>query len=92
MSAFDQATIDALAEAVAQRMGTGSVPLELQLWSLQQCADYLGRHIETVRETMASLPSFPRAIRLPARPGKRGHALYNAGEVIKWAHSFKEKR
>jgi hypothetical protein len=92
MSAFDQEMIDRLAEAVAQKLGAGSVPIDLQVWNLTQVAKYLGKHVETVRETMSCLPSFPAAIRLPARGGARGHALYNAGEVIKWAHSYREKR
>lgn len=91
MSAFDQEMIEKLADAVAQRLAP-SVPLDLQVWSLAQVAKYLGKHVETVRETMACLPGFPAAIRLPARGGARGHALYNAGEVITWAHSYREKR
>lgn len=92
MSAFDQETIDRLAEAVAQRLGPSSVPLDAQVWTLAQVAEYLGRHVVTVRESMACLPSFPAAIHLPGRGAGRGKALYNAGEVVKWAHSYREKR
>lgn len=89
MSEFDQKTIDALADAVAERL---AVPVESQVWTLAKVAAYLGRHVETVRESMACLPGFPPAIHLPGRGTGRGKALYNAGEVIKWAHSYREKR
>jgi hypothetical protein len=92
VNTIDNELIERLADAVAQRLEPSSIPLEHQVWSLAKVATYLGKHVETVRETMACLPSFPPAIRLPARNGARSHALYNAAEVIKWAHSYREKR
>jgi hypothetical protein len=90
LSDIDQATIERLADAVAARIAD-AVPLDQQVWTLTRVAKYLGRHVETVRESMACLPSFPRAIHLPGRGEGRGKALYNAGEIIKWAHSYREK-
>ena len=78
-----------LADAVADRV---AVPLDAQVWTLARVAAYLGRHVETVRESMACLPGFPPAIHLPGRGGGRGKALYNAGEVVKWTHSYRQKR
>ena len=53
-------------------------------------ARYLHRNPQTVRESMACLPSVPKAIRLPSEG--RSHPLDNAAEVIKWAKTFKDKR
>lgn len=92
MNMIDNELIERLAEAVAQRVGPNSIPLEAQVWTLAQVAHYLGRHVETVRESMACLPGFPSAIHLPGRGTGRGKALYNAGEIVKWAHSYREKR
>lgn len=89
---MDKDLIERLADAVAQRVGAGSIPLDSQVWTLSQVATYLGRHVETVRESMACLPGFPPAIHLPGRGSGRGKALYNAGEVVRWAHSYREKR
>jgi hypothetical protein len=90
MNDIDKETIERLADAIAERLT--SVPLDSQVWTLAKVAAYLGRHVETVRESMACLPGFPAAIHLPGRGGGRGKALYNAGEVVKWAHSYREKR
>jgi hypothetical protein len=89
MSNFTQEEIDQLAAAVAQRLEPGSVPLCEQLWDLAMVARYLHRNAQTVRESMACLPSFPKAIRLPSEG--RAHPLYNAGEVIAWAKKFRDK-
>lgn len=89
MSAFDQEMIDRLADAVAQRIGPSSVPLDEQLWDLAMVSQHLHRNPQTVRESMACLPSFPKAIRLPSEG--RAHPLYNAGEVIEWAKKFRDK-
>ena len=89
METLDNDTINRLAEAVAERI---AVPLEWQLWPLARVAAYLGRHVETVRESMACLPNFPPAIHLPGRGSGRGKALYNAREIVQWAHSYRQKR
>lgn len=81
--------IERLADAVAQRM-TPSIPLAVDLWDIATIAAYLKREPGTVREQMACLPSFPKAIRLPTSKG-RAQPLYNAKEVIAWAQSYREK-
>ena len=81
--------IERLADAVAQRMNP-SIPLAVDLWDIATIAAYLKREPGTVREQMACLPSFPKAIRLPTSKG-RAQPLYNAKEVIAWAQSYREK-
>lgn len=81
--------IERLAEAVAQRM-TPSIPLAVDLWDIATIAAYLKREPGTVREQIACLPSFPKAIRLPTSKG-RAQPLYNAKEVIAWVQSYREK-
>lgn len=89
---INEAQIIARLDLILAKLDAPQIPLDDQLWTLADVANYLRKHVETVRETMACLPNFPAAIRLPARGGVRGRALYNAGEVIEWAASFKEKR
>lgn len=81
--------IERLAEAVAARVKP-SIPLAIDLWDIATIAQYLKREPQVVRERMACLPSFPKAIRLPTKTG-RAHPLYNAKEVIAWAQSYQEK-
>jgi hypothetical protein len=87
-----EAEILAKLDLVLAKLNQPAVPLDDQLWTLKDVANYLHRHVATVSESMASLPSFPRAVRLPGRGGGRGKPLYSAGEIVKWAHTFKEKR
>lgn len=65
------------------------LPLEDKLWDSEDVAHYLKRNTQVVRERIASLPSFPKAIRLPS--SGRARPLYIAGEVIAWAKKQKEK-
>jgi len=81
--------IERLAEAVAQRI-TPPIPLVVDLWDIATIATYLKREPGTVREQIACLPSFPKAIRLPTSKG-RAQPLYNAKEVIAWVQSYREK-
>jgi hypothetical protein len=81
--------IERLADAVAQRM-TPPIPLAVDLWDIATIAAYLKREPGTVREQIACLPSFPKAIRLPTSKG-RAQPLYNAKEVIAWVQSYREK-
>ena len=60
------------------------------LWDISTIAQYLKRDPQVVRERMACLPSFPKAIRLPTKTG-RAQSLYLAEEVIAWTKQFKDK-
>ncbi|MDR3480348.1 MAG: hypothetical protein P4L91_06495 [Burkholderiaceae bacterium] len=81
--------ITKLAEALASHMRP-AIPISIDLWDIATIAAYLKRDPQVVRERMACLPSFPKAIRLPTTRG-RAQALYNALEVIKWAQSHQDK-
>ncbi len=78
-------------ETMLAGLSAPPVPLEVQLWDLAAVSKYLRRHTEVVRESMACLPDFPKAVRLPGR-GARSHALYYASEIIAWAKNYREKR
>jgi len=67
-----------------------TIPLAIDLWDIATIASYLKRDPQVVRERMACLPSFPKAIRLPTTKG-RAQPLYKAAEVIAWTHAFQEK-
>lgn len=87
---LDTNIIDLLAAAVAKQVRP-AIPLEIALWDIATIAAYLQRGESQVRERMACLPDFPKAIRLPAPSGGRGHALYKAKEVIAWASRYQDK-
>ncbi|WUR15659.1 hypothetical protein E7V67_011320 [[Empedobacter] haloabium] len=81
--------IERLATALAERIRP-TIPLSVDLWDIATIAAYLKRDPQSVRERMACLPSFPKAIRLPTKNG-RSHPLYHAAEVIKWVEGYREK-
>jgi hypothetical protein len=80
--------IEKLAAAVATQMRQ-QIPIDVALWDVTMCATYFQRDPKVFRQTIACLPSFPKAIRLPTE--RRAHPLYNAWEVIEWAQKYKEK-
>jgi hypothetical protein len=89
----DAALIEQLAAAVAQLVRP-AIPIEIDLWDIATIATYLKRDPQVVRERMACLPGFPKAIRLPTMTGGkagRSQPLYQAKEVIAWARSYQEK-
>ena len=89
MSETETALINKLAEAVAA-LARPATPLDIDMWDIATIAAVLKRDPQVVRERMACLPSFPKAIRLPTKTG-RAQPLYNAQEVINWIQSYKEK-
>ena len=72
------------------RIPKSPIPLEVALWNSTTIGEFLNRDSAVVRERIATLPSFPKAIRLPSKRGL-SHPLYKAVEVIAWANKFKEK-
>lgn len=80
--------IEKLAESVAKYIRP-AIPLSIDLWDMSMVASYFKRDPQVVRQTIACLPSFPKAIRLPSK-GK-AQPLYNASEVIEWAQKHREK-
>ncbi|MES2164213.1 MAG: hypothetical protein V4476_23915 [Pseudomonadota bacterium] len=60
-------------------------PVAIDLWDTRHIAAYLKRSVDTVRDDIITLPSFPRPIRLPVRGAARAQALFKAREVIAWA-------
>lgn len=81
--------IERLADAFAKRLAP-TISLSIDLWDIATIAQYLKREPQVVRERMACLPSFPKAIRLPTKTG-RAQPLYIAKEVIQWVQGFQEK-
>lgn len=88
--ALNNAEIVARLDLILAKLAGPQVTLSEQLWDLEQISTYLHRNKQVVRQTMASLPSFPKAIRLPSEG--RAQPLYKASEIIEWAASFQEKR
>lgn len=66
------------------------IPLSVDLWDIATIAAFLKREPQVVRERMACLPTFPKAIRLQTKTG-RAQPLYKATEVIAWTNSHQER-
>jgi hypothetical protein len=83
--------VDMLAEAIVLRT-VRRIPLSVDLWSYAEIADYLKVGVQQVADRYATLPDFPRAIRLPSQGSRRGHPRYKAIEIVRWAEKFQEVR
>ena len=82
--------ITKLADALAVRIRP-RIPASVQLWDLDDIAEYLRLSKVSVQSRIACLPDFPKAIRLPTDGKKSGHPRYKAAEVISWAEHHQEK-
>jgi hypothetical protein len=82
--------INRLATALAKQIRP-PIPLEVDLWDIATIAAVLKRSEAQVRERMACLPDFPKAVRLPSSTGARGQALYWATEVLAWIGKYQDK-
>lgn len=90
MTHSDSELITRLAAELAKQIRP-SIPVDIDLWDITTIATYLKRSESVVRERMACLPDFPKAIRLPSTRAVRGQALYRAREVIRWAEQYQDK-
>ena len=68
-----------------------ALPVEIDLSDIATIATYLKRSELVVRERMARLPDFPKAIRLPTTRSVRGQALYRVKEIIQWAGRYQDR-
>lgn len=82
--------IDRLAAAVAQHLQP-AIPLAVDLWDIKKVAALLKRSEAHVREHMACLPDFPKAIRLPTARAGRSQALYKATEILAWTEKYQDR-
>lgn len=82
--------VEKIADAI-NKLARPAIPLAVDLWDIATIGQYLKREPQVVRERIAVLPSFPKAIRLPAAKG-RAHPLYKAAEVIAWAVGHQDRR
>jgi hypothetical protein len=88
MSADETELLAKLVEAM-EKFQKPAIPLAVDLWDMAMVAAYFKRDPQVVRQNIACLPSFPKAIRLPTKA--KSHPLYNAKEVIEWAQQHREK-
>jgi hypothetical protein len=88
----DTDLISQLAAAIAKHVKPApAIPLEIDMWDIATIAAVFKRSESQVRERMACLPDFPKAIRLPSSTAGRGQALYPALEVLAWAKKYRDK-
>jgi hypothetical protein len=86
----DTDLITRLAAALAEQMKP-PIPLEIDFWDIATIAAVLKRSEAQVREHMACLPDFPKAIRLPSKRSNRSQALYRATEVLAWTAKYQDR-
>ncbi len=65
--------LDLLADKIAER--TSRVPLSLKYLTIDDMADMLGMHAQTIREDIVTKPGFPTPIEPLGRKSRRWNAL-----------------
>lgn len=85
------ADVDAIADAILKRMSRtvaeAPLPASSQLWSPEQCADYLSCSARHFQERIAKMPKFPKPIRVALPSGSRSRPKYRANEVIEYCRT-----
>lgn len=81
--------LDSLAAAIAQRL-VRPVPLDVELWSAKEVAQFLKVGPRQVTERYALSEGFPKPIRLPSVVGVRGVPRWRAMEVVQWSEKHRE--
>jgi len=77
-----------LADEIAERLPQ-AIPMSIALWDSNTIAAYLKMSSRQVSEHIATLPDFPKAIRLPL--GKYGsRPRWKAAEVIEWVEKYQK--
>jgi hypothetical protein len=77
--------LDALALKVASKIKP-SIPVEIDLWDIETCANYLKREPKSFRNKYRTYAGFPKAIRING-----GRPLFPAKEVVEWAMNQRGK-
>ena len=66
------------------------MPQERRLWTTTDVANYLGITYKYASEWIVTHHTFPDALRIPTKNGKRGHPRWYASEVMDWVAEQKE--
>lgn len=80
---------DQLIAAVLEQKLTPKIQPEKVLWNTADISEYLGVSYKYTSEYVVTHHTFPDAMRVPRKSGKRGHPRWYAGEVIEWIASNK---
>ena len=72
-----------LAEAIAERLSR-QVSVEVALWNVDECADYLKQARRTFSNKTSKNHSFPASINVPNGVGGKSQSCWYAHEVIQW--------
>ncbi|MGH1486987.1 MAG: hypothetical protein ACRBCI_12265 [Cellvibrionaceae bacterium] len=83
--------LDALIAATLDKKITPKISSEITLWNTANIAEYLGVTHKYTSEYIVTHHTFPNAIRIPTKNGKKGHPRWYAGEVVEWVKKYKEK-
>ncbi len=91
---YSELIVERLDQLIAATLDTQSRPqlsLDITLWDTRNIADYLGRAYKYTNEYIVTHHTFPNAIRISIKDGKKSHPRWYAGEVIEWVAQNKEK-
>ena len=83
--------LDTLIAATLDKKITPKISSDITLWNTANIAEYLGVTHKYTSEYIVTHHTFPNAIRIPTKNGKKGHPRWYAGEVIEWVKKYKEK-
>lgn len=83
--------LDQLIAAVINTKTAPQIKIELTLWNTSDIANYLDVTYKYASEYIVTHHTFPGAMRIPTKNGKKGHPRWYAGEVIQWVSTFQEK-
>ena len=76
---------DKLADAVAEKINSKPpVPIEVMLWSVDDCSEYLKQARRTFAEKTSKHHTFPLSVNVPNGVGGKANSCWYAHEVINW--------
>lgn len=82
--------LDQLIAAVLDTKLTPKLRTDSVLWNTAEIANYLGVTYKYTSEYIITHHTFPCAMRVPTKNGKKGHPRWYAGEVIAWVAKHRE--
>lgn len=80
----DQARLLAALQDLVAQLKRPQVPIEDQLWTAEDVADYLKLATDTTERRVVTRPDFPVPLQ-PCPTGKRAAKRWFATEVVAWA-------
>ena len=82
--------LDQLISVMLDRKAAPPIDLAVTLWNTTDVAEYLKVSYRYASEYVVTHHTFPNALRLPNKNGRKGHPRWYASEVVEWAARYQE--